>query len=187
MHLEDFLIPLITFGVWLGSYAIIKRYLGDRDHFSAERFNTAYLLKVLIGWTLVGFVTTFEHTTSWGCIVFGEPIFSVSNILLSALSLALFITAFYAPKLNTVRLLVSLESGYWLSKFLFYKAGYAVGFGGSPDPIVMLFDITSIYWRFLLFATLFHSIDRHFRLWWVIAIILILLKAIFFPIGKLYI
>lgn len=183
MPLDQFIIPLITFGFWLGSYAILRRYLGNS--FWDARFNTGNLLKVLIGWTLLGFVSTFENTTSWGCILLDEPIFSSSNILLSSVSLALLIVAFYAPKRRTVRLVACLEIGYWLFKFLFYKAGYAVGFGGSPDPIVMLFDITSIYWRFALLATLFPSVDRYFRLWWIIALFLILLKSLLLPLGTL--
>lgn len=115
MHLDQFIIPLITFGVWLGSYAILRRQLGNP--FWAARFNTSNLLKVLIGWTLLGFVSTFENTTSWGCILLDEPIFSSRNILLTSVSLALFMVAFYAPKRRTVRLVACLEIGYWLFKW----------------------------------------------------------------------
>jgi hypothetical protein len=119
----------------------------------------------------------------WGCIIdFGE-LFDYNNIGFFILSFALILIARLINNKKTINVLLIVELGIWLVKFIYYKGGYATGLSGNnPLGIVVFYDSVAIFLRLLNLKN--NNNIRPLKTSWVIAIIIILisLKIFFFAL-----
>jgi hypothetical protein len=86
---------------------------------------------------------------AWGCIKGPGQIFSIENTSYSGLSV-LFITIgfFWTGKKGLIVLLGELI--YWTIKLMTAKGGYVVGFGGTPNENILIFDSVALTLRLIL-------------------------------------
>ncbi|MFK7807535.1 MAG: hypothetical protein AB8F74_06975, partial [Saprospiraceae bacterium] len=80
---------------------------------------------------------------------------SLGKTILSAISFVLISIVLFTIGLRVKRIVFSLELIFWGLKLILHKGGYAVGFGGGPDPIVFSYDLIAILTRLFLFIHLF--------------------------------
>jgi hypothetical protein len=103
----------------------------------------------LILWTLLGFVFVLDNSMAWGCLSGTEQTFSFENIVYSGLSV-LFITIGFFSSDQKGLLILFGELIYWIVKLMAAKGGYAIGLGGTPDEIIVMFDSVALTLRLLL-------------------------------------
>lgn len=103
----------------------------------------------LILWTLFGFVFVLDNSTAWGCLSGTEETFSFENIVYSGLSV-LFITIGFISSARKGLIILFGELIFWTIKLMAPKGGYAIGLGGTPDEIIVMFDSVALILRLLL-------------------------------------
>lgn len=142
----------------------------------------------IIGWTILGFVFQLDLTQRWGCIIISESYLIPYRISFSAVSTGILGTGILIKNLQLKKKLFVFELGFWISIFIFIKGGYAVGFAGGPDEIIMGYDVVAIFLRLLNISSYFqynHLLKekkRRIIVSVVVAIILIVVKANEFPL-----
>ena len=154
--MEELLISIILFsGIVLTAKLIFK--LTDTRIRLNDRNAFLFLLSVI----LFGFITWLDNSDTWGCVVDYKPL-SPNSIFNSLLSFGLIFIAFKSSNQNLKKILCLSESIIWILKLFIFKGGYVVGFGGTPDILVVLYDIIAITARLVLISILFEII--HFRI-----------------------
>ena len=108
--------------------------------------------KFLLRWLIIGFFLRLDYLDNWGCVVGLEPFWESRNILFSAISIGLIYWAFKTENQNLKKLLCLTELVYWISKLIIFKGGYVVGFGGSPDPTIVFYDLISALARIYIIS-----------------------------------
>jgi len=119
----------------------------------------------------------------WGCIINFGKVLDYNNIGFSTLSFTLILAARFRKKKRTINLLLIIELGIWLIKYIYYKGGYATGLTGQyPLDIVVLYDFIAIFIRLMNLENSNRSLK--FKTNWILAIsiLLISIKIFFFSI-----
>ena len=136
---------------------------------------------LLLGLLVVGFIFRLDYTDRFGCIRFAEPIFELRNILFSATSITLVLLSFFSKKRTSKLTFISLELLFWVSKLFLFKGGYSVGIVFTPDPIISLYDTTTLALRFFIINSLLKtSIRKRYIL--ICTIIIMSIKIFVFPL-----
>ncbi|MDF1695330.1 MAG: hypothetical protein P1U56_05845 [Saprospiraceae bacterium] len=133
---------------------------------------------------LIGYFTTFDTTTAYGCIIgldsLLNPNAKLTSITLSAVSFLVVLFAFLVKNKSIQLAFIIAETTFWLLKLYTYKGGYAVGYGGVPSMPILTYDLIAIAVRLYLIATLI-KISTHLVLKiGIIAFLLSTLKILFF-------
>ncbi len=128
--------------LFLGLY-----FLGFYLFFYTKKPKITYVS--LLIWTFLGFFTTVDFTQDYGCIRGTEPIFSIDNMFYSGSALLFLSIGYFSSKNIGVLVLVG-ELLFWVYKLFLVKGGYAVGFGGTPDDSIVLFDTLALTLRLIL-------------------------------------
>jgi hypothetical protein len=136
---------------------------------------------LLLGLLVVGFIFRLDYTDRFGCIRFAEPIFELKNILFSATSITLVLLSFFSKKRTTKLTFISLELLFWVSKLFLFKGGYSVGIVNTADPIISLYDTTTLALRFFIINSLLKTNIRK-RYILICTIIVISIKIYIFPL-----
>lgn len=136
---------------------------------------------LLIGMLIIGFFFRLDYSDRFGCIVFKEPVFELRNILFSAISITLVLLSFFAKKRTIKLTFISFELVFWLYKFFLFKGGYVVGAIATADPLISLYDTTTLALRlFIINSLLKVSINQIYPL--ICTIIIISVKIYIFPL-----
>ncbi|KAA3622557.1 MAG: hypothetical protein DWQ02_25870 [Bacteroidetes bacterium] len=142
-------------------------------------------IKNLLIVTIIGFITGFDFTDSWGCVFYPNLFFLTP---LSILTLISIITLFISNKTSNSRLIKILLIGefiFYVSRFILFKGGYAVGFTASPDPIILIYDAIALALRIFLLKELF-SLKLHYLVVMITVFGLLYLKSTAFPVPPYY-
>ena len=142
----ELLPTLATIGAFITLFLGLY-FLGFYLFFYAKKPKITYIS--LLIWTLLGFLTTVDYTEDYGCISGVTPIFSIRNIFYSSFALLFLSVGYFSPKNIGVIVLIG-ELLFWLYKLFLVKGGYAVGFGGSPDSNIVIFDTIALTLRLIL-------------------------------------
>ena len=136
---------------------------------------------LLIGLLIVGFFLRLDYSDRFGCIVGGEAIFELKNILFSAISIALILLSFFSKKKPFKISFISLELLFWTAKLFLFKGGYNVGIGGEADTLISFYDATTLALRvFIINSLLKTNIYQVFIL--IFTIIVMSIKIYVFPL-----
>ncbi len=141
--------------------------------------------KTLLIFTVIGFLTGFDYTDSWGCVVFPHFFFSTPLSLLSLVSIIVFYIGNNSSNSKFVRKLILAEFVFYIFRLIIFKGGYEVGFGGTPDPIILFYDVIAVGLRIFLLKQLY-SIKLHSLIGGVIVVVLLSLKSLMFAIPPYY-
>jgi len=168
---------LIIIFIAITFYFRKKNFWGIKEKF--EKLTLKHFFVFLISWIAIGFLTRLDNNLDWGCIIQSAPIFRLDNIVFSSISMIIIFLSWRVKQRSIKLLFILVEVFYFMTKFLFVKGGYEVGFGASPNDFVVLYDYLSILVRILIIVKL---INKQFRLYIpeIVAIILISIK-VFFP------
>lgn len=163
-----FKILLITF-VPIVIVGFILSFIKSKSINTLSRPKIVYW--ALIVWSLYGFLFSLDNSMAWGCmgaendmLSLGYKMISIpgesseagkiiyidfNNVAYSGISILLISLGFFMAGRLGVIILYS-ELLYWLFKLMIIKGGYVVGFGGSPNAEVLLFDSVALTLRLLL-------------------------------------
>ncbi len=144
--------------------------------------NDNNIFKLLLALTLIGFLFRLDYTQAGGCIVFHEPILENQNILYSSISFILLLSGLLSNRKSIKIFLLSTETIYWIAKLMIVKGGYAIGFGGATDGLIVLFDLGSIVLRlYLIFSLLSIKRFKYIKVG-IIAMLVMFIKISFFKL-----
>lgn len=135
---------------------------------------------MLLAFAVLGFLSTLENSTMAGCVFFGESIFSLESIVLSSISITLILIILKSKNKHWQQIAFISEFVLWVLKLFFFKGGYMVGFEGTPAPLMVVYDATSIAIRLLLLNYLFQSINLDVVKILVISTMMVGCKIMFF-------
>jgi hypothetical protein len=107
------------------------------------------IFTALILWTLFGFIFVLDNSMAWGCLIGIDETFSFENIIYSGLSVLFITIGFFSPDRKGLIILLG-ELLYWTIKLMTAKGGYAIGLGGTPDEVIVMFDSVALTLRLLL-------------------------------------
>lgn len=142
-----------------------------------QPFNYYLLISLLV----IGFFSRLDYSDRFGCIVFAEPIFEFKNILFSTISIILVLLSLLIKKREVKLTLIFCELLFWIFKLSFFKGGYVVGVLGTADPIISLFDTTTLALRLIIINSLLKtSINQIYIL--ICTLIVMSMKIHFFPL-----
>jgi hypothetical protein len=99
--------------------------------------------------TIIGFIYRLDLTQQWGCVIFPEYYLDTYRIVFDSISIFLLFTTIFIGNKRIRLYVLAGEFLFWLTVFLVYKGGYAVGIGGLPDDMVLLYDFTSMVIRLI--------------------------------------
>lgn len=137
---------------------------------------------ILLIWIVLGFFTRLDFNQMWGCVINFGKVLDYNNIGFLTLSFTLILTARLRKKKRTINLLLIIELGVWLFRYIYYKGGYATGLTGQhPLEMVVLYDSVAITLRLINLNN--NNRRLQFKTNWilVISIMLISIKFFFFP------
>lgn len=136
---------------------------------------------ILLIWIVFGFLTRFDFNQMWGCVINLGKVLDYNNIGFLTLSFALILTARFIKNKSVINILLLVELGIWLIRYIYYKGGYATGLTGRhPLGIIVLYDSVAIILRLINIKS--NSRLKQFKISWILAIsiILISIKIFFF-------
>jgi hypothetical protein len=136
---------------------------------------------LLIGLLVIGFIFRLDYSDRFGCIVFTEPIFEFKNILFSAISITLVLLSLFFQKRKVKLTLIFCELLFWIFKLSFFKGGYVVNYLGTADPIISLFDTTTLALRLFIINTLLKTSTNQVYIL-ICTLIVMSMKIYFFPL-----
>lgn len=110
-------------------------------------------MKFLLGMVVVGSIIGIENSQAFGCVV-GLEMLSIGNLIFLIISSVLIIQAIKTTDKKIRINLLAIELAIWILKYLFYKGGYITGFGGTPNPINMIYDFIAIGFRIWILISL---------------------------------
>lgn len=103
---------------------------------------------------VVGSIIGIENSQAFGCVV-GLEMLSIGNLIFLIISSSLIIKAIRTQELSLRIKLLSIETGIWILKYLLYKGGYITGFGGTANPVNVIYDFMAIGLRGWIIMSLF--------------------------------
>jgi len=124
---------------------------------------------------IIGSILGIENSQDFGCII-GAHLFSISNLIFLIISSILLYKALKSKNPRTVLLLVSIESGIWIIKYFLYKGGYVTGFGGTANPLNVMYDFTAIGIRIFLLLILATQTKQKLLIASVSSLIIVVIK-----------
>ncbi|MCC5918636.1 MAG: hypothetical protein JJU02_15040 [Cryomorphaceae bacterium] len=113
-----------------------------------------YNYLALLGLLILGFFAQLDYTDSWGCVIREEAIFSLKNILFSTISIIFILISFLFKPRNLKITFIVIELAFWIFKLFYFKGGYVVAIGGTPDPIISFYDTTTLALRLFILEEL---------------------------------
>lgn len=140
-----------------------------------EWFGSKRLLFLLLMWTLFGLFSGLEQTNAWGCVISPlDTIFS-KNVLLSGICIGFLFLA-YQSKSPGWQLVIGIgECLFWVAKLFLFKGGYVVGFAGSADFAVLVYDTLSLYARVFIIGL---GVQKWgFRIWRIAAAAMVVMSV----------
>lgn len=142
-------------------------------------YNT--LLYILV----FGFLSGLDFTDAWGCVIMPHFFFLTPLSLFTILSFGAIYSAKVSKRTALAKFILIGELVFYIFRLIFFKGGYAVGFAGSPDLIVLAYDAISILVRLILLLKVMKLKIR------IIPILLLTIatlytKSQFFPIPPYY-
>ena len=143
-----------------------------------KRTDIKKLLKSLLGIIVIGSIVGIENSQALGCVT-GLEMISLGNLIFLTISSMLIIRAIQTSDSKILYKLLILETIIWIAKYLFYKGGYATGFGGTGNPTNVIYDFIAIGLRLWILL----SISNHQKLKLITAISV----SIFFVVLKIYV
>lgn len=132
-------------------------------------------IKILLGLILLGSIIGIENSQAFGCMN-GLEMISIGNLIFFLISSFLLYKAIKTSDPKLVFILVLIETIIWILKYVFYKGGYITGFGGTPNPLNVVYDFTAIIIRIWLLLRLSNKIKHTILLSISTALILVILK-----------
>lgn len=168
--MEELIIPLI---LSIGIILIIKLFLKLTN--KKIPLNEKNLFLILLSSILIGYITDLDNTDRWGCIITFNP-FSFQSIAGAILSFGLIYWAYKSSNRRLKKYICLTETFFWISKLIIFKGGYVSGFGGTPDFLVVTYDLMSIAIRIALIFILFEIINLRFIKLVTISLVLIFIK-----------
>ena len=138
---------------------------------------------ITLFWVLLGFLLRLDYPKypyAYGIDLikffnyknlFDIPVIYGKISIFMIFSFSLITYSYLMPNRLLPQLVLVVELIFWLILFLFFKQGYEIGFGGSYDEQVALYDLIAIFLRLLLISQ-FYNINRSTK------IILVLLSSI---------
>ncbi len=130
---------------------------------------------ILLIWILLGFLTRLDFNQMWGCVINFGKVLDYKNIGFLTFSFALILTARFRKNKRTINLLLTIEFGVWLFRYIYYKGGYATGLAGRyPLEIVVLYDSIAITLRLISLKS--NNRLLQFRTSWILAISIMLIS-----------
>ncbi|MCG8698452.1 MAG: hypothetical protein MI922_10395, partial [Bacteroidales bacterium] len=110
-----------------------------------------FVNSILLIWILIGFITRFDFSQMFGCVIYGEKILDYNNIGFASISFILVLVVRLVKSRDSKITFLAIESITWLFRFFYYKGGYATGFTDSyPLDLIVLYDIIALFLRFKL-------------------------------------
>jgi len=146
---------------------------------------TIVSIKNLLIFTIIGFLTGMDFTDSWGCVIYPHLFFLTPLSVLTLISITVLYIANKTINSNLVKKLLIAELIYYVTRLIVFKGGYAVGFGGIPDPIIIIYDAIALGLRIFLLKKIFSS-NSHYAISAGIIIGCLYLKSTFFAIPPYY-
>lgn len=141
---------------------------------------------LLLAWILFGFLFGLDYTVDTGCIPIYEPRFGLKSILFTSISCVLIIASIFIKKRNLTTVLLLIELVSWVAKLLFIKGGYAIGFGGDPSFMIVLYDLLAVFFRLLLLRSILDVKITILTLIIGLSILVIAVKILFFAMPNFY-
>lgn len=138
---------------------------------------------ILLIWIAIGFITRFDFSQMFGCVIYGEKILDYNNIGFASISFTLVLIARLAKRKKTKSTLLTIEMIIWLFRLFYYKGGYATGFTGNyPLDLIVLYDTIALLLRLRLIDNIKRI--RFLRKWrvYLIVIFLVSVKIFVFPV-----
>jgi hypothetical protein len=118
-----------------------------------EPYNYYSLLILLV----IGFFGHLDYTDRWGCIIGGESIFDIKNILFSSISVTLILSSFLLrPRILKISIAL-IELAFWIFKLFYFKGGYVVSIAAAPDPIISFYDSLTLALRLFIITGLMRT------------------------------
>ena len=110
--------------------------------------------RILLGLLVFGFLLKLDYTNRFGCLVGGESILDIKNILFSSISISLILSSYLLNKRFLKLSLVIVELLFWTFKLFYFKGGYVVSIAGIPDPAISFFDTLTLFLRLFIIIKL---------------------------------
>lgn len=145
------------------------------------KINHLRLLKYLFGMVVVGSILGIENSQEFGCIM-GLEMLSVGNLIFLLLSSSLLYTAIKSNNSKLAIKVLVLETTIWIVKYILYKGGYITGFGGTANPINVVYDFISIGLRIWILLILTKKIKYKIAISVLTSILLVVLKINLFAL-----
>ena len=118
-----------------------------------EPYNYYSLLILLV----IGFFGHLDYTDRWGCVIGGESIFDIKNILFSSISVTLILSSFLLrPRILKISIAL-IELAFWIFKLFYFKGGYVVSIAAVPDPIISFYDSLTLALRLFIITGLMRT------------------------------
>ena len=167
---------VLTIIIWL-----VSKWSEKARFWILKIIQQPYNYYILIGLLVMGFLSRFDYSDRFGCIIFSEPIFEIKNILFSATSITLILCSFFFKKRSIKLTFVLLELSYWLLKLFLVKGGYIVGICATEDMYISLYDTATLALRFFIIRSLLNvSINPIYSL--ICTVIVMCVKIYIFPL-----
>jgi|GEM_PF-6450612 len=172
--IDIFVIVLILFG----ANRLLSFFIHNEKY--KDWLHSKKVLSVLFLWSLLGLIAGLDQSNAFGCVISPMAMLTNKNIFLSGLSIGLIFMAYRTENIGRQVFLGIGEALFWIGKLFLFKGGYAVGFIGSADLSILLYDTLSIYIR--LFALSLAVNHLGVSVWKISALVLIIMavKASFF-------
>lgn len=141
--------------------------------------------KTLLIYLTIGFLTGFDFTDLLGCVFFIDFFFLNPLSLLTAISILVVYIAYKSEDQGFSKFILLAEFLYFLSRLILVKGGYATGFAGTPDLIILFYDAGAILIRIILLTQLFAKNLKLFPLFFFLGGVLFV-KSYYFAIPPYY-
>jgi len=138
-------------------------------------------LKLLLGMVVIGSIIGIENSQDFGCVI-GLEMLSVGNLIFLIISAILIFMSINTRNSNLIIKLLVTETIIWVLKYLFYKDGYMTGFGGTENPINVVYDFIAIGLRIWILLRLVNSSKLNFIGALVIPTLIVALKINIFAL-----
>lgn len=169
---------LILFIIPIVLLIFISKYLKNKTGLDTLFKNTAFLILLIILWTIIGFFSKLDYDQQCGCFISNKSIFEFENILYSSISIILLLFSLINIKVR--KSFVIFESVIWLFKLVILKSGYAVGIAGIPNLLIFFYDFIGLLLRILTISVLFKKIKIKTIYILIITGIILVIKILFF-------
>ena len=130
---------------------------------------------------VIGSILGIENSQALGCMI-GLQMLSIGNLIFLTTSVALLTIAMKSNNSNVALKLLLIETVIWVTKYLFYKGGYITGFGGTANPINVVYDFVAIAFRIWFVLSLSKYAKCKISGGVILALLLVIIKIHFFAL-----